>query len=371
MKQLTTTLLLACLGMSACKARNAYEKPALPVTAETAISEVGEAGIRFSANVEPHTRLDLAFKVPGYVSEIATRPGVSGEPRILQEGDFVHKGEVLARLQLAEYGEKSKQASSQIQEASAMLVQAKADFDRASQLFSSGSLTKPEYDAAKARYESILAKLNGANAMKGEADEYVGYTVLRAPMDGVILKRTVERGTFVGPGMPAFILGDTKRVKVVFAVPDKTVETLKLGTQIGITMQSLPERRFQGPITRVSPSADSYSRNFEVEVTLDNRSGELRSGMIASLSLDGAREQSNSPAFVPLAAIVRPPGRSTGYAIYTVETVGGRSVARLREIKPQHPAGNWMSAEGVKPGESVIINGATVVFDGRPVRVIH
>lgn len=80
------------------------------------------SGTRYSAQIEPATRVDLAFKVGGYVDAIAKTPGVDGKPRILQEGDGVRAGMELAAIRKTDYGQK-------LGEAQASLAQAKATLD--------------------------------------------------------------------------------------------------------------------------------------------------------------------------------------------------------------------------------------------------
>ena len=76
---------------------------------------------------------------------------------------------------------------------------------------------------------------------------------------------------------------------------------------------------------------------------------------------------------MPLSAVVRPPGEPEGYAVYVVDSdgEGGAAVARLRRVALGEALGNTIAVtEGLKPGEKVIVTGATLVVDGQPVRVV-
>jgi multidrug efflux system membrane fusion protein len=260
---------------------------------------------------------------------------------------------LLARLRQTEFRD-------QVTDADAALRQASADFERASQLYENRSVSKAEYDAAYARYTASAARRSQANIALGDA-------TLRAPLDGVILRRTVEVGSLAGPAAPAFTIADTRAVKVVFGVPDVVVAGLRLGDTLPIQAEALPGAMLKGRITKISSSADPASRVFEIEATLPNPDGRLRVGMLATLGIPGA---AGEPALlVPLDAVVRPADDSAGYAVYVLEEASSPR-ARLRRVQLGEVSGNLIAVrEGLQPGEQVVVRGATIVTDGQAVRV--
>jgi RND family efflux transporter MFP subunit len=280
--------------------------------------------------------------------------GADGRRRNLQDGDEVRRGTALARLRPTEFQD-------QVSDAEATLRQAQADYERASQLFENRSVSKADYDAAYARYTASRAKQSQAKLSLNDA-------VLRSPIDGVILKRSVEVGSLAGPLAPAFTVADTRRVKVVFGVPDVIVAHLKLNGPLKIQAEAMPGKVLEGRITRISPSADPSSRVFDVEAALPNPDGRMKVGMLATLRLgDSGPEEA---LFVPLAAIVRPAGDSTGYAVYVVQEASPPK-AHLKRVTLGDVTGNLIAVrEGLHSGDRVILRGATVVADGQPVRVI-
>jgi multidrug efflux system membrane fusion protein len=387
-----TSLLLACGD------REPSEKLPTPVRVQAVGQHRGDQGVRYSANINPLTRVDLAFKVGGYVREILQARGADGRRRNLQEGDTVAKGTVLARLRESDYVVKLNQATSQIAEARATIEQAKSqlaeakanledaklDFDRAANLFAAQSLTKADYDAAKARYEMAQARVEaaraqiertqaktmGAGQQREEMEIALQDSALKAPMDAVVLKRNIEVGTLVSPGTVGFVLADTSSVKAVFGVPDLVVQRLKVGSTLAITTEAIPGVEFRGQITALSPAADPKSRVFEVEITLPNPRNQLKAGMIASVSLDGERS-TESHASVPLSAVVRSGGSGDDYAVFALEEQAGKQIARLRKVRLGPVFGNAVVvAEGLQVGERVIVTGATLVADGEPVRAV-
>ncbi|MFB3922969.1 MAG: efflux RND transporter periplasmic adaptor subunit [Terriglobia bacterium] len=363
-------LILSAVSLASCHHEEAYQKPLTPVSVRTVEAYSGASGVRYSGNVEPHIEVTVAFKVGGYVEEIFQVRGVDRLVRNVQEGDAVSRGTVLARVRERDYAEKVNQAKAQVAQAEASAEKAGLDFDRASTLFASQSLTKPEYDAAKAQRDSASATLAGARAQLAEAETALADCSVRAPMNGIILKRAVELGSLVGPGTAAFTLADTNFVKVVFGVPDVVLPKVRRGQTLTVTTEALRGKEFHGQVTVLAPSADLRSRVFDVELLVDNSGGLLKPGMIAALELPAEPLRTPVPA-VPLAAIIRPQGDANGYAAVVVEDQGDKQIARVRKIALGEAYGNTITvASGVRPGERVIVTGATVVSDGEQVRII-
>jgi RND family efflux transporter MFP subunit len=346
----------AMLGATiACGDKPPPPTPPLPVT----VVGVGASGgatteTRYSGSINADASVDVAFKVSGVVDEVTQVRGADGRLRNLQDGDPVRRGTPLARLRQVEFRD-------QLSDADASLRQAQADFERASQLYENRSVSKADYDAAYARYTASRARQSQAVLSVRDA-------TLRSPIDGVILKRTVEVGSLAGPSAPAFTVADTRVVKVVFGVPDVIVANLRPGGRLTIQAEAMPGATLEGRITRISPSADPNSRVFEVEAALPNPEGRMKVGMLATLRLGESRPP--EALFVPLASVVRPPGDSTGYAVYVVQDSSAPR-ARLRRVSLGAVNGNLIAArEGLRSGDRVIVRGATIVADGQAVRIV-
>jgi RND family efflux transporter MFP subunit len=346
----------AALAATACGGDPPAAVPPVPVSVVQVGGSSGDPGAtRYSGAIKADESVDLAFRVSGIVDAITQVRGADGRLRAIQDGDPVRKGQVLARLRQIEYRD-------QVADANAALRQAEADYERASQLYENRSTSKAEYDAAYARYTASQARQSQAAISLGDA-------TLRAPLDGVLLRRSVEVGSLAGPSGAAFSLANTRVVKVVFGVPDVVVARLKLGQQVPIEAEAMPGAALEGRLTRISPSADPDSRAFEVEAALPNPEGRLKVGMLASLRLAGEAE--GPAAFLPLAAVVRPAGDTTSYAVYVVADSAGPR-ARLRRVRLGEVSGNLIAVRsGLRAGERVVVLGATIVTDGQAVQILH
>lgn len=428
-KALLAAAALAALGLlQGCGKAETKERQPKPVRAR-AVEKLAAGGgaARYSAHIRPNSQVELAFKVGGYVEQIAQARDASGQWRYLQAGDVVARGAVLARLRQSDYAAKVNQAASQqgearsaldtshaqlaearasvetsraqVADAAATLERATLDFERAKNLFAAQSITKTDYDAAKAQYETSRARLDSARgqletaqarvataqsqtgaarakiktaeALTAEASIPLQDTVLRAPLSGVVIERKVEFGALVAPNSPGFVLADLTSVKAAFGVPDLALRHVKPGDTLSLVTDALPGREFAGHVSRVSPSADPNSRVFDVEVTIPNREGLLKPGMIASIQVSEGAAQVEVPV-VPLTAVVRAKDGADAYAVYVVSGQGGRQVAALRRVRLGEAYGNAVAvAEGVTAGELVITTGSTLVADGEPVQIIQ
>src|SRR6266404_1708771 len=161
MKRLLWPCILTAL-ITGCQKETEYKKPPVVVKVQTVENTTEAEGPKYSGNIVPATRVDMTFRLGGYVEELLMVNGEDGR-RPVQEGDLVRKGDVLARVKLGDYLAKVTQAKSQIAQAEAGLEaarhgyqaalagrdKAKLDFERANNLFQAASLTKTDYDGAK------------------------------------------------------------------------------------------------------------------------------------------------------------------------------------------------------------------------------
>ena len=371
----TALALAALLAIPAagCHRKQATARQPVPVRVEAAQQAGAAAGVRYSANVQPREQVSLAFKSPGYVREILKIAGPDGRPRNVQQGDAVKRGTVLARVRENDYMEKVNQARAQLAEAAAALDRQRLDFARAKTLFESKSLSRADFDAASSGLRSSEAHVTGAKSQLDAAEIALTDCALTAPMDALVLSRSVEEGALVASGTPGFVLADTTSVKAVFGVPDTIVHDLKIGLPLSIGVEAIPGARFPGRITAIGASAERESRLFDVEVTIANPEGRLRSGMIASVeAAPGAAPAAGTVAVaVPLTAILKSPAAPDGYAVYVLHESDGQALARIRNVKLGEVLGSRIAVtSGLAAGERVIVSGATIVNDGDPVRII-
>jgi RND family efflux transporter MFP subunit len=369
-------LAAGALALAAAACGAACARPAPPVAHGIAVKvaiveKAGSAGgTRYSAQIVPLTRVDLSFKVGGYVESVAKAPGIDGKPRILQEGDAVRAGMVLASIRPTDYQQKLTEAEASVAQATASVAQADLDLDRTAKLAASGSVAQAELDGVKTKRDAARAALAGAKARVDEARTAVSDVNLRSPLDGVVLRRTVEVGALAAPGSVGFSVADTSSVKVIFGVPDTVLPRVRLGASQAVTTEAFAGAEFHGRISRIAESADAKSRVFEVEISIPNEDGRLKTGMVAALSLDALAGAQVAP-LVPLAAIVRSPDHAGRFAVFVVDDASGKPLARAREVELGEYLGRVIPVkQGLGGGERIVVQGAGLLSDGEAVEVV-
>lgn len=373
MKNTLAVIVVASLFITGCHSNKPLEQPPQGVHVQLiqAASSVGD-GLRFSAVVTPYAQVSLAFRIPGYVTSLK-QVRADGGIRDVAEGDSVSKGAVLAHIRATEYEDKVHQATSEAEAAQAAAVKAQLDFDRASRLYEAQSLTKPEFEAARAQYDGTQAQLRTAQAQTAEARVSLGDTTLVAPFSGDIVKKSVELGSFVGPGSPAFALANTDIVKIVVGVPDTVVRSIKVGRPIDVAIDAFPSRTFHARISRISSAADAMTRNFDVEVAIPNRDHLLKVGMIGSLQLAHGEAESEKHASVllaPISAIVQ--ANDGKYGVFVISKSGTGDIASLHSVEVGSVNGTDITVvSGLAAGDRIITTGANLLKDGQRVEVVQ
>jgi RND family efflux transporter MFP subunit len=388
---------LSVLAGCASKKQKAGPEP-VPVNAEIVATQQVQPSWSYSGEIRPDTEVQLAFKEPGYIAALYHVKGADGRMRDVQVGDQIPAGAVLAHLRSSDYTaslnsavgqQRSMQGALEASQAeldSAKANQAKADldFDRAQALYAAKAMTRPDYDRAVEQHKSATAnveaamrqiearrgQLNAALAQTVSARINLGDTNLIAPMPGVIVENNVEPGSLVAAGTSAFTLDDTRVVKVNFGVPESMLANLKLGSAVPVQLEALQGRKFTARISEIAASANRQSRVFNVEITLPNEDRSLRVGMIANIRIERADAQ--TVPVVPLTALMTAESGSNNYSVFTIRDRDGRQFAQLKSVRIGQTFGNSVSiAEGLTPGERIIVNRTNQLTDGSPIRVLE
>ena len=367
---------LAPATLAGCHHDRVAEVPPTAVKVAVVEHAVSAASTHYSAQINPATRLDLSFKVGGYIDSVATLPGVDGKPRLLQEGDTVRAGQQLAAIRSTDYAQKLAEAKAALAQAKVSLDQAELDLARTQKLSETNSIAGAELDAARTKRDGAAASLSGARARLDQASTALSDTVLRSPLTGIVLKRSVEVGALAAPGTVAFSVADVGSVKAAFGVPDVVLPRVHLGAPLSITSEAYPNEKFEGHISLIAPSADPRSRVFEVDVTIPNADGRLKPGSVAALALDSAGEPATDAApLIPLSAIVRAPKRASGgsqFAVFVVDKTTGHPIVHARDVELGEYLGRVIPVQrGLTGGETVVVQGAGLLSDGETVEVLQ
>ncbi len=362
---LASLFLMGVLGGCTRQSQIPSQPPRAVRLATVTAPQTSAETLRYSASILPYAQVDLMFRSSGYVTNVRQVRGADGRTRDVGTGDYVEEGVTLAHIRREDLQNQVAQAQAQLNQAVAQHTRADQDFQRAKALYSTQSLTKPNYDQSQEAFNATEAAMDNAKAALLQSQLTLGDADLKAPFSGYILSRNVDLGSLVSPATNAFTIADIGRVKVAFGAPDYVLSRVRLGQEL--TIQTESAAPVKGRVTSISPAADTRNRIFAIEVTVGNRDLHLKPGMIASVGLG---EVPHSSISIPLSAIVPFPSEPDQFAVMVAQERAGRLVANLRKVQLGATHDNSVAVEGVQPGERVVSVGAQLLKDGDPIQAI-
>lgn len=265
--------------------------------------------------IEPQTQLKISSEVSGEIVYLAVK-----------EGDVVHQGEVIVRINPASMNAQLDQARAAISgsqareaQASANLTRAQADLGRLKQLAEKKLSTAQEMDAAEtqvsvARSESDAARFSTqqARAQLRQMQESVSKTTITAPMSGIVTKLNSKLGEkVVGAiqmtGTEIMTIADLSVIEVVVDVSETDVVQVTLGDAAEIELDAIPDRKYNAVVSAIANSPKSSAQgveqitNFPVRLRVTNPDQRFRPGMTATATIQTAR--SNNVLTVPIQSV--------------------------------------------------------------------
>ncbi len=349
--------------------------------------EVVYPGIFYSAVVKELRKADLSFRVAGTVDFLHQVPGPGGDLREIHEGDKLEKGQILARLDPADYqrdlaGSKEKLAAAEarLKQSESESDLAKIDYDRITRLVARASAATSDLDSQRAKLQSsnaavtvVKREIEAARISLQQAQANLQYCTLASPFDGAVISaRSVDKFQQVTANQRAFQVLDLSSVVIAFSVPDILVGKLTFGQKIEVTSEALPGKRFDGVIHKIASSADPQNRSYPIEVRIDKPGG-LRPGMIAS-----AHFRREEKAFLVPMTAVAPRVSDQATTVFLVNKVDGKLLAQQIPVGVVDVLDNKLAIRigppdpkwgGLKVGDQIVGTGVHRLHDGDLVRI--
>lgn len=305
--------------------------------------------IRISAALPVHTNgilvsseeLKLSFKTGGIVDNIP-----------VNEGNRVKKGAILASLDLSEI-------RAAVEEAELGYGKALRDFERVTNLYRDSVATLEQKQNASTALELAASKVKVARFN-------LTHSSIKAPEDGIILKKFVSENELVAPGYPVILFGSSARFwKVKAGIPDKDLVKIGIGDSAAITFDAHPGRIFYGAVDQVGELANPLTGTYEVEISLKLTELKLASGFVASVDLYPS--VNDSLLAVPVESVVEADGDQGFIYILQEDSTVNKTKVDLIYVK-----GSDITIKGVPEGvKEVISGGAAYLRDGEKVQVIR
>jgi HlyD family secretion protein len=237
--------------------------------------------------------LEAAVSATGTLSAVTTvQVGTQVSGRIVaMYADFndpVKKGQLVARIDPVLQEQTVRDAQAQLERVRALAEQSKVEFERNRGLFENKVLTEIEFNTAKYSYEVAQANVKSAQVTLDRAKQNLAYTSIYAPVDGVVVERTVDVGQTVAASLSApqlfLIANDLSQMQILASVDESDIGAIKPGQPVRFTVQAYPNQSFEGKVKKVRLQSKTTENvvNYTVEVSVENASGKLLPGMTAT-----------------------------------------------------------------------------------------
>lgn len=275
-----------------------------------------------------------------------------------EQGDRVEYGEKLVSLDGVLKAKDLQARKAQREEVLAELSRFEKDLDRKQRLHEQGTISEQEFDEAWFRVSGLKRRAEALAAEISKIDEELKKLDVVAPFDGVVLTRRTNLGEWLAPGSPVAEVARHDMVDVMVNVPIEVASSLEVGQEVRVTA---PGRELSGRVIAVVPRGDVSTRTFPVKVRMPNVAG-LPEGMEVRLFLPTGEEHQG--LLVPRDAVVTGP---MGQVVFTVDQGQARMIPVRVASYVRDQAG--ILAQGLEPGDVVVVKGQERLRDGQPVRV--
>jgi membrane fusion protein (multidrug efflux system) len=322
-----------------------FQPPPEAVTTLVAQAESWPATLSAIGTVAAVQGVTVSADLPGTVARVA-----------FESGRGVRKGDVLAELD-------TRQERAQLAAIEAQQELARLNYNRLKGLLADRVISQAEFDRAAADQKETDARL-------GEVHATIERKTIRAPFDGVLGIRLVNLGQYLAAGDAVVPLQSLHPIYVNFGVPQQDIGEIRVGHRIQVTARDVAGVEFSGRVTAIDAIVDQATRNVQVQATLPNTAGQLRSGMFVQTEL--LLGASRSVIAVPASAINYAP---FGDSVFVVSDLKGQKGETYRGVRQQFvklggSRGDQVAiVSGVSAGDEVVTSGVFKLRNGAAVVV--
>jgi len=230
------------------------------VTVKKANADGLDDSLNYNGTITPTITTPLSFLLPGTITNI-----------YVEEGDFVKKGKILARIDESMYRTAYEGTTATEKQAQDAYIRLKTVYDK-------GSL--PEI-----KWQEITAKLQQAKSANKIAYQNLSNTILKAPSNGYIGKRNVEIGESAITGEQILTLVSINNVYVKVAVPENEINKFNKNLSAAISIPALGSEIYKGEVDKIGVVANTVSKTYDVKIIVANKNGIIKPGMASDVTI--------------------------------------------------------------------------------------
>lgn len=349
---IAATALASCSSSEAAKEEPQAPAPIVLSAQDVAVARIADVttGVLLTGSLEPAERAAVTAQVAGTLGPIS-----------VDRGSRVARGQRLTTIQAAGVRSQAAGARANVAAAEAQLAVARTQRDGQQRLYEAGAISRVQYENAQASYAAAEAQVAAAKAQSAAAEEAASYTVVTAPLTGVVSERPAEPGEAVASGDPILTIVNTATLELAGRIPVDEAGSVRVGQPVTFALDAFPGREFRGSVARKDPAADPSTRQVGIYVRLPNPRGEITAGQYARGQVRGDRLE--GAVTIPLTAVQ---GSGDNASVFVIEnnTLTRRTVT----LGPRDEGAGIVAVRtGLKAGERVLARPTPTVVSGQPV----
>ncbi|MFG1295353.1 efflux RND transporter periplasmic adaptor subunit [Xanthobacter sp. V13C-7B] len=344
---------VVALALSACgEEKKEAATEVRPVRTIVTTNRVASESLSLTGHVEAENEASYGFRIGGRVID-----------RLVNVGDQVQPGQVMARLDPQNEQNAVRSAQAALAAANASLSQTRNQYERQRQLLARGFTPRAQYEQAEQAFLAARSQVDDAEAQLKIAEDRLSYTELKADSAGVVTQRRAEPGEVVQAGQVVIQVARQDGRDAVFEVPAQFLGSTSGDREVQVSLTSDPAVTALGRVREIAPQADPVTRTFRVRVGLINPPAAMRLGT----TVTGRVVADTGPVIeVPASALTRVNDKP---AVWVVDPKAHTVSLRNVEVLRFTPAAVAV-AEGLKPDEIVVTAGVQALHPGQKVRLL-
>jgi len=298
-------------------------------------------------NTAPEIEVNISADIMGKVISL-----------LVEEGDRVRKGQLLAKIDDSSYRASYDNAKSLLESQKANLKFSSSEYNRKEKLYKKNLISKQEYERAETNYKIARMNLDEASANLKKAKDMLDKTSIRSPINGVITRLNIKEGenvitgTMNNPGTVLMVVSDLSSMIVLCDVSETEIPKIKIGNPVRISIDAFGDTTFRGSVYNIAstPTTTQYTGeeviNYRVKIHIKNPPSNLRPGMSATADIITSSKE--NVLRILLQSLITKNGKKGVYKVQNKRSV-------FVPIKTGISSERWIEVkEGLKEGDVII-----------------
>lgn len=355
-KKIASAVALAlCVCVSGCSsADTSVQETAKKTPVEVMAAEKGEVSkeYTYSGVLAAAEEANLVSMVQGKIKKVN-----------FDIGDEVKAGDILFTVDNDTYVNNLNSANASLKAAELGLKNAEKNYENNKILFEAGAVSQSSFDQIELAYEQAKINVESANAQIASLQDTIEESIVKSPINGVVTACNVKEGElFSASAGYAFSVMNMNRMTVKVGVSGAIINKIHKDDVVSLKISTVSNDYIEGVVKTVNPAAN-YSGTYDVEIEIDNETGEIKSGMFAEVVF--VDEKTEDAFVVPKDSVFTENGESYVF-------VENNGIAEKRIVETSVDDGeNIAVIDGIKDGDLIIVKGHTYVEDGAEVNVVN